>query len=130
MKLHIDAEPVAQARAKTTYANGKVWTYRPHGNKEAEQAIGLAIRSAGVPPFGVHVPLKLTVAFYRTQAQSNTDKMPVRKPDVSNFEKSIEESLVDSGIIPDDAQIVHVDMVKRWSPTGKGYIELELDVEP
>jgi Holliday junction resolvase RusA-like endonuclease len=124
----IYVEPVPQARIKAAYRNGKVWTYRAKGNKAAEDAITLAIKSAGFTPFAEHIPLKLTVTFYRTKPVSSKDSFPCRKPDLDNYVKTIGENLTNAGIIQDDSQITTIVASKKWS-TGTGYIEYDLEID-
>jgi len=129
LKLSIPEEPQAMARAKTTSKciNGrwKTWSYTPTPSKLAMESLKCAIYTKVKEQFPAYMPLELTVTFYRTKPDSSKDAMPVRKPDLSNLIKGVED-VMNKIVYPDDAAIVKEVLVKKWSTTGHGYIEIEL----
>jgi len=126
MLYRIEAEPVPKGRPKTIMRGGKVWTFTPKHTKEAEAIIRTLVIQQAIDGFPEHTPLHMTVTFYRTKPEyaPKGELIPVRKPDLDNYIKTILDAL--NGIaFPDDAQISTIEARKRWSENG-GYIELEL----
>ena len=52
--------------------------------------------------------------------------MPFRKPDTDNLLKLLLDS-INEVLVPDDSQITTINVRKRWSPTGEGYITIKLE---
>lgn len=127
MLLKLDCEPTAKARARTIFKNGKVWSFTPKKTQEAQNDLQTLIREQVKEPFAFHIPVSLTVTFYRTRATfvPKSETMPVRRPDLDNFIKGVLDSL--NGIaVYDDSQITSIHAYKRYSDNGQGYITLEL----
>lgn len=141
LELIINCEPVAKGRPKFAMKNGASWSYTPTRTQEAQEKIQ-AFLQGRANQFPAHVALKLTAVFYRTKPKwpptSREDK-PFRKPDLDNFLKLLvdamsmrklkkrDEVIPLIPIIPEDAQITHIDAKKRWSENGHGYILLRLE---
>lgn len=127
MLLTIKAEPVAKARARTVMRGGKVWSFTPTKTKKAGDELTMLIREQIAESYPQHTPLILSVTFYRTKPVyvPKDDSMPVRKPDLSNLIKTVEDAL-NTIAFPDDAQITTLHASKRWAEDGNGYITIEL----
>lgn len=128
MKLMIDFEPKPKGRPRTKFINGQVITYNPTKTQEAQDAIYTIIANTCHDSFPKHTPLKMTVTFFRCKSKwlPKYEKLPFRKPDLVNFEVLLDDAIPKS-IVPDDAQFTSCIARKRWSPTGRGYIELTIE---
>ncbi len=128
MKLTIPYEPTPKGRPRVKFINGQVITYNPVKTQEAQDAIQQIITGICHNSFPPHTALKMTVTFFRHKSKwlPKYETLPMRKPDLVNFEVLLDDAIPKS-IIPDDAQITTCISKKRWSPTGTGYIELELE---
>lgn len=132
IELTIDTEPQAKGRPRTAFKDGRVRTYTPERTMIAQESIIAILKQYQDVSFPAHIPVKLTCIFYRHKSKwlPKREKLPFRKPDLDNFLKLLLDSM--NGIlIADDAQITTIEMKKRWSPNGIGYItvRLEEDVE-
>lgn len=144
MKIRLDYEPVAKARAKTAFTNGIIRTYTPSKTKKVQDAIRkdieALIEQGKVKPFPARTPLKLVVTFYRCKSMwlPKYVDMPYIKPDLDNFLKLLQDAL-NGTLIPDDAQITTLLVKKRWTKSSqalsrkkkrtgrnKGYIVCEI----
>ena len=128
IELTINYEPTAKGRARTVYRNGMAHTYTPEKTLNAQNFITAFLTPYKVQAFNNHVALKLTVIFYRHKSiwLPKKESLPFRKPDLDNFLKLILDSM--NGVLfYDDAQITTINMQKRWSPTGEGYIVIRLE---
>ncbi len=127
IKLIIDIEPVAKGRPRISFRDGKVRGYTPQKTQEAQDYIKAVLAEYKDKMFPAHVPVKLTVTFWRKKPKWTLKRefMPVRKSDLDNYVKLISDS-INGILVKDDAQIVSVEAKKRWSSIGKGYIQLEL----
>jgi len=127
MNYKIPVEPIAKARARTAFKNGKVFSYTPTKTREYEDTLRLYLNNAGIPPYSEHEALSLEVTFYRTKSKEipkNEDK-PVRRPDLDNLVKSMLDALMPN-IVPSDAQITTIVSHKRWTNEASGYILLSI----
>ena len=52
--------------------------------------------------------------------------MPYRKPDLTNFAKLLEDSII-GVLLPDDAQLTTLALAKRWTDKEYGYIIMKLE---
>lgn len=147
LKFNIPMAPVAQARPRAVnmakhrkyYRPGKpqIILHDPLNVKRYKQLLGYYIRQhyTAEPLTG---PLRVTLRFYRKVQKSvskvehdrrvHDKKLPIVKPDVSNYVKSTEDAL--NGILwKDDAQIVIEQSEKHYSDNPRVEIEVEqLDV--
>lgn len=129
MKATIKLEPVPQLRTQIRVIKGKVISYTPEKSRTAQVAIASKLAEYKFEPYPPHIPLKLTVTFYRSQSEWSRsrlkDMMPVRRPDLDNFVKLLLDAT--NGILyEDDAQISHIVAKKRWTDRKRGYITFEL----
>jgi Holliday junction resolvase RusA-like endonuclease len=125
-----DIEPVSKARSKTVFHGGKVWSYTPKKTQTASDFIKLSVKQLGIEQYQPHIPLKLSVIFYRTRPKNipKGEDRPVRKPDLDNFLKLIVDALVPD-IIPDDAQITTMNTSKFWTNKESGYVKYLIEVD-
>ena len=126
--LNLETEPTPKARPVTVSRNGRTWTFPPKKDKLAHDTLQSMIQLVIASTYPEHTPLKLTVIFWRTRPVSapKTEAMPVRKPDLDNYIKSVLDAL--SGLaFPDDAQVTTIVAKKRWSTNGAGHIEFSLE---
>jgi Holliday junction resolvase RusA-like endonuclease len=128
MNLIIDYEPTSKGVPRTKFINGHVLTYYNAKTTEALESIRTLVANQGLGQFPPHIPIKLTVTFWRTKSKwlPKHESSPFRKPDLDNFLKLTIDT-ISSILIPDDAQITTIDARKRWSPNGHGYIEVSLE---
>ncbi len=123
MLIRIPINPTAKARARKG-RQGKFYT--PEKTKKAEYDIGMIVRiecnRQGIS-YSSHKPLEVIVTFCIKQPKRCKHDYPITRPDLDNYIKLILDSL--KGIIPDDAQIVHIDAWKRYTDK-EGFIELEV----
>ncbi len=128
IRITIATEPVAKGRPRTSYRNGVIRTYTPEKTLTAQNLIKARLLRHRDHAFPAGISVKLTCTFYRTKSRwlTKSETLPFRKPDLTNFAQLLADSL--SGIlIEDDAQITTMNLRKRWSPNGQGYITLKLE---
>jgi len=132
VKLTIPFEPTAKGvpRFRFVKSGGKyrIITYYHWKTTEALEAIRTLIKNEHLEPFPKHIPIRMTVTFFRTKSKwlPKRERLPFRKPDLDNFLKWCIDGL--SGIVfPDDAQITSINAMKRWSPNGHGYVKVILE---
>jgi Holliday junction resolvase RusA-like endonuclease len=128
IELTIDCEPTAKGRPRTAYRNGSVRTYTPEKTLIAQETIVAMLQPYKSQCFPEHIPVKLTCVFYRHKSKwlPKREKQPFRKPDLDNFLKLIMDSM-NGLLVADDAQITTINMQKKWSPNGEGFITLRLE---
>lgn len=128
MKITINYEPTPKGRPRVKFCNGQVISYTPQRTQDAQEAVRAILLGYSLNPFPKHIPIKLTVTFYRTKSKwlPKREVLPFRKPDLDNFNKLILDSL--NGIaFPDDAQVTTLISKKRWSPDNHGFIKVKLE---
>jgi Holliday junction resolvase RusA-like endonuclease len=102
---------------------------------QAEHELRLYLMKHKDKMFEEHVPVKMSVTFWRTKPKwcpkgmNKSDwrisTLPERKPDTDNLLKWLLDSM--NGIlVADDAQITTLTAKKRWSDNGHGRIEIDL----
>ena len=128
MRLIIDYEPTPKGVARVKFINGTIITYYHWKTTEALEVIRKLIADKQLEPFPKHTPIKLTVTFYRRKSKwlPKKEQKPFRKPDLDNFLKLTLDTITGT-LIPDDAQITTINAKKRWSPNGRGFIEMNLE---
>ena len=128
LRITIKFEPVAKGRARTSIANGNVWTYTPRKTKEAQVFLTSRLERHKHDQFPPHVPVKLTATFFRKKSKwlPKKESLPVRKPDLDNFLKLLSDAL-NGVLVSDDAQITSLTIKKRWTTAEYGYIQLKLE---
>jgi Holliday junction resolvase RusA-like endonuclease len=128
IELTINTEPVAKGRPRTAFKNGAVRTYTPERTMIAQDYIVASLQPYKEQCFPPHIAVKLTCTFYRHKSKwlPKREHQPFRKPDLDNFLKLLLDSM-NGLLIADDAQITTINMKKRWSPDGTGYITLRLE---
>ena len=146
--ITINAEPVAKGRAKHGFKNGATYSYTPYKTQEAQEELQATFQKK-LKPIPAHTPLKLTIVFYRTKSKwlPKREDKPFRKPDLDNFLKLVMDAMSmkyrkyrtwENGawrnsveelkpVLLDDAQITWINVKKRWSHNGHGYIDLTLE---
>jgi Holliday junction resolvase RusA-like endonuclease len=128
IRIEIQTEPVAKARARTVIVNGQCHSYTPERTRDAQDLIRLRVMRHQEQCFGEHIPVKLTIVFYRTKSKwlSKKETLPMRKPDLDNMGKLIQDSL--NGVLyKDDAQITSLSFKKKWTDRSEGYITIRLE---
>ncbi len=132
----IFVEPVPKARARVVMAHGRVMAYTPARTRAAEADIKAAIRGELVkagcgsgPLFEAGVPLRLSVTFYRDRPASLPKRvtMPVKKPDLDNYEKCLLDSL-NRYLFPDDAAVCSMIAKKRFGSPPRIELVIEEDL--
>ena len=116
VELIIYTEPVAKARARVVVNNGKAHSFTPVMTTLAESAIRWAILQEYKDiPFPAGMPLKLVAVFYRQRPKSlsKAEKLPVKKPDLDNYLKTLCDAM-NGFLVHDDSQIVHIETRKYY----------------
>jgi len=128
IKVTIPLDPVAKARARTAFKDGKVRSYTPDKTKNAEALVVSYLEEYRGECFGRCVPIKLTAIFYRVKSKwlPKRETLPFRRPDLDNFLKLISDA-IKGVLIVDDAQITSIVTKKRWTQNGVGYIDIQLE---
>jgi Holliday junction resolvase RusA-like endonuclease len=140
IELTINQEPVAKGRPKFAIRNGVSRTYTPQKTQDAQESL-YAVLSDKIHPLPIHIPLKLTVVLHRTKSKwlPKKERLPFRKPDADNFLKLVCDSLcmrkvrhndqvfMLTPIVQDDAQFTTINVSKRWSKNGHGYITIRIE---
>ena len=128
----IYGEPIAKARPKHFYKNGKMWGYTPKKTADAEYDFKLqSLYYKPIEPFACAISLELKI--YRSIPESMSKKRqelaengnlrPVTRPDWDNLGKLVSDSM--NGIFwKDDSQVVDCFVSKFYS--RKPRIEVHL----
>jgi len=127
-------EPVPKGRPKATrLPNGKVLVYTPAKTRQAEAAIRAALSEFcfdGVVDRGV--PLYMEVTFYRPRPKALPKRvtMPVQKPDLDNYWKTLLDAL-EKFVYEVDSQITSAYIKKRFGspPCIELTIRVDADVK-
>lgn len=132
--MEIPFEPVAKAAVRRRVVNGQVMAFTPQKTAEALEWLRGWFAQYKSLAFGSYVPVKVSVEFYRLNNRTakrglaRREDKPVRKPDLDNFEKLLNDAM--NGILlADDAQITSCVKKKRWSDKDYGYIKVKLEVD-
>ncbi len=125
--LTIPLEPVPKGRPRVTFQHSRIWTFDPPHTQEAQDRIKAFLEDYKHLCIPAHVPVKLTVTFYRTKGKwlPKYETLPYRKPDLVNFEALLCDAL-SSMLYYDDAQITTIISSKRWSTNGQGHIDISI----
>ena len=128
IELVIPIDPVPKGRPRTAYKDGVVRTYTPERTMVAQETIVAYLQSYREQCFDAHIPIKLSCTFWRHKSKwlPKRETMPFRKPDLDNFLKLVMDAM-NGLLVADDAQITTIEMKKRWSANGEGYIALRLE---
>lgn len=83
------------------------------------QAVTRAARAAhqNGPPIDGPVTVALTVYFPKPRT-TKFKTYPAGPPDLDKLQRAVGDALTASGVITDDARIVHWDPWKKWAPEG------------
>jgi Holliday junction resolvase RusA-like endonuclease len=130
IRIEIQTEPVAKARSRVVFNNGKIHSYTMPKTKEAQDLIRLRCMRHQGSCFGEHIPVKLTVVFYRTKSKwlSKKETKPFRKSDLDNYCKTVMDA-INGVLVADDAQICNLSAKKRWTDRDEGYITIRLETD-
>lgn len=128
IRITIQTEPVAKSRARTVFSGNKIRTYTPQKTVDAQDFIRARLLRHRKDAFPAHIPIKLSATFYRTKSKylPKRETMPYRKSDLDNYCKTLLDS-INGILVPDDAQFTTLNIRKRWSPTGVGYITIKME---
>lgn len=113
MLIVIPMKPVPKERARVVIQEGRARSYTPEKTATAQAEISARVLEFK-GEFGKGVPLRFVATFYMPRPKRNRSPFPVSRPDLSNLEKLVEDSM--NGIVyPDDAQIVEKVTRKVWA---------------
>jgi Holliday junction resolvase RusA-like endonuclease len=118
MEITVFMEPVGKQRPRTVRTrSGKITTYTPSKTTEAEDFIRNAFLKQAPERYGPGVPLKLIATFFRRRPKSTKKNvtLPVTKPDIDNFCKTLIDSLQHFAY-ENDSQITTCVLKKRFTP--------------
>ncbi len=130
-------EPVAKARARITFHDGRVRSYTPAKTKAAELEIKLTIQqhlihslnfNGNSTDFPAEMPLKLTATFVmpRPQSAPKSRSLPCVRPDCDNFCKCLLDAC-NHFLWVDDAQVTTMNVRKRYGLMPAIYLKVEED---
>jgi Holliday junction resolvase RusA-like endonuclease len=111
MIIFIPGKPIAQPRQRhrAVSSRGKSWiqNYTPKKSpvNAYKQAIALAAREQ-IGSTGFSGPVNLEVIFNFKGTKKGVCSYRIERPDIDNLLKSVQDALVDCGILEDDSQIV------------------------
>ena len=122
LTLEIPDEPVAKARARVTFKNGRAHAYTPSRTVQAEQRIQLWAQSAmkreRFPMLTGPLSLMITVALRPPKSLRKRDwgkARPSVRPDWDNYAKLVADALGRAGAWKDDAQVVECYTRKEYA---------------
>lgn len=130
-------KPYAMPRPRAaTKKDGRAYVYQPDTNAKRWRArvCGQSRYIAGNEQFKGAVRVLLEFCFLHPASHYNhaengkkiwlkpgfDRKQHTSKPDLDNLAKPVLDGLVDSGVIKDDAQIIELNMRKKWATKEEG----------
>lgn len=130
IRIQIAIEPVPKGRPRTTVQGGRVWTFTPAKTKKAQDFIRERLQRHLGKQFGAYVPVMMTTTFYRTKSKylPRRETMPVRKPDLDNFNKLLLDA-INGILVADDAQITTNHTRKRWTDKPYPYVVVRMEAD-
>lgn len=118
LDVRIFGEPVAQGRARARIfdhgGRARVSMYDPANARDWKRTVLTQVLPAK-PEAPVEGALAMGVTFFlrRPQSLPKRERHPVKRPDLSNLLKAVEDAL--KGVVyRDDSQIVRLDVEKRY----------------
>ncbi len=136
IKFVVYGEPVAKARARVTFKNGKTFAFTPSKTRTAEYNFRTQ-SLAHKPVAPLDCPIALRVRVYRSMPKSFSSKKieqaekgflrPTTRPDGDNYLKLVCDSM-NKIFWNDDSQVVDNSVSKFYSATPR--IEIELKTLP
>ena len=129
LDVRIFGEPVAQGRARARvfqHAGApRVSLYDPATSRDWKRTVlAQVLPSKPAAPVEGALVMHLTFLLPRPKSLPKRERHPVRRPDLSNFLKAIEDAL--AGVVyRDDAQIVRLHVEKRYDPAPGVQIVIE-----
>lgn len=121
-------EPVAKARARTIATKGgKYHSYTPDKTAHTENLIRDKVMEME-QYFDAGIPIRMEATFYREKPKSTPKRviLPVTRPDLSNYLKTLEDAL-EKFIYQNDSQITTAIICKRFSSPPRIELTLEKD---
>jgi len=120
-------EPTPKARARTCrLKNGRVVSFTPKGTRDFEADLKHQAIQYAINYFERGTPLKVSFFIYRNRPASIPKKVlfPVTKPDLTNYEKSIEDA-VEKIVYENDSQICDKFARKRYGEPSRIEVIIE-----
>ena len=115
LHVHVFGLPVAQGRPRAfKLPTGQIRMHDPDTSKDWKRTV-LAQILEHKPPAPVEGPLTMTLVFELPRPKSTAKRVqyPIKRPDLSNLLKAIEDAL--TGVVyRDDSQIVSLTVTKRF----------------
>lgn len=126
LRVRVFGLPVAQGRPRAfKLPSGQIRMYDPATSRDWKRTV-LAQVLERKPPVPVEGPLTMTLVFEVPRPKSTPKRVqyPIKRPDLSNMLKAIEDAL--TGVVyRDDAQIVELSVTKRFGPTPGVAVRVE-----
>lgn len=124
IEFFVAMEPVAQGRPRFTQFANHTKAYDPQKSRDAKSYIRLAASEAMGQEAPLEGALRLLIVTQRPTPKSASQRkiremlsgiiMPTTKPDVSNYQKLVEDAL--NGVVwRDDSQLVDCRSIKKYS---------------
>lgn len=133
MRFTVPGDPVGKGRPRVVRRGGAVRTYTPEKTATYENLVRLEYERQCGDVTLADAPVEMRITAYYAIAKSDSKKMrqakldgqirPMKKPDLSNVIKSIEDGL--NGIAYyDDAQIVMITAEKHYDTIPRVVVEI------
>jgi Holliday junction resolvase RusA-like endonuclease len=116
--------------------------YNEPGYAAWKRAAALCIRAgAGVRAFAPLEPVEVEIAVYAARPARRPAHVPVAewrgggvaprigRSDLDNVVKAVLDAAVDSGVLPDDRQVVAI-VARQWYAPARGEVRVELTIIP
>lgn len=130
LKATILVEPVPKARPQAArLPGGRVLMYTPAKTKSAEAAIRESVIAQTEGIFQRDVPLYMEVTFYRPRPKSLSKRvtMPVKRPDLDNYWKTVMDAL-EKFAYEADSQVTTAKLKKRFGSPPRIELVITEDV--
>lgn len=118
VSFFVPGVPVPQGSKNAGVRNGRAFMYEANKGHKAWRAHVQEVAETRAGAFNKDTPVHLEAVFVFQRPKSvkpaNRPHMSV-KPDLSKLIRSVEDSITKAGVWGDDARVVHVGAVKRYS---------------
>lgn len=131
----VPGEPKAQPRVKAFRRGKFTGVYTPKTADAWKQAVKDSWKKSSYPKFP-WCPLGVSLSFTMPRPKSHyrangllkptQQLMHTKKPDCDNIAKAVLDALTDAGAWTDDAQVVLLNVAKRWCHAGQEGCEVRI----
>ena len=121
LSFTINATPEPQLRPRVATVGGHPHVYDPKSTRDFKRIVTKLASSAMGKTEPISGPIRVALTFYRPVQQSLSksefdkravgDELPVVKPDLSNYLKSVEDAL--NGVVWEDDRLITTEVIKK-----------------